>query len=255
MRQHKRWSPNRRKAKECNLGPPPTLEPDLEYFLGELTVVRGAEGGVQPVRRALCGELWGLARMERLPDRHTWLVGEVGSHASWRQPLQTRPEGTSFLQDSMGEMQGSKRQQWLFFATLPQNALVGRHSRQFQISGLSSGSSPGAAQLNGDTPLPPSDPSGASLFKFRQLKVAPPESAVPVGGGPDVVVWKNKGSVDRGTPVQSHHVSHLCLTPLRKVHQKCHHPASGRLPHLWQEINTHELPSSPLRSWCHLISW
>ena len=38
MRQHMGWSPNRRKAEECNLGSPPTQEPELEYFLGELTV-------------------------------------------------------------------------------------------------------------------------------------------------------------------------------------------------------------------------
>ena len=46
MRQHVGQSPNRRKAEECNLGPKPTLEPELEYFLGEPAVTQEVEGGV-----------------------------------------------------------------------------------------------------------------------------------------------------------------------------------------------------------------
>ena len=44
MRWHMGWTPNRRRAEECNLGPPPTLEPEVEYFLGELAVAQEAEG-------------------------------------------------------------------------------------------------------------------------------------------------------------------------------------------------------------------
>ena len=44
MRWHVGSSPDRRKAEECNLGSPPMLEPELEYFLGELTVTQEAEG-------------------------------------------------------------------------------------------------------------------------------------------------------------------------------------------------------------------
>ena len=46
--------------------------------------------------------------------------------------------------------------------------------------------------------------------------------AVLMGEGPNVIRWKNKGEVDRGTPVQLHHMSPLCLTPLWKIHQKSH---------------------------------
>ena len=45
MRQHAEESPDRGKAKECDLGPPMTLEPNLEHFLGEPAVVQGAEWG------------------------------------------------------------------------------------------------------------------------------------------------------------------------------------------------------------------
>ena len=45
MRQCMGQSPNRWKAEECDLGPPPTLGPELEYFLGELTVTQEADGG------------------------------------------------------------------------------------------------------------------------------------------------------------------------------------------------------------------
>ena len=45
MRWHGEWSTNREKAEECDLGPSPTLEPDLEHFLGKPAVAQGAEGG------------------------------------------------------------------------------------------------------------------------------------------------------------------------------------------------------------------
>ena len=44
IRWHAEQPPNREKAEECDLGPPLTLEPDLEHFLGELAVLQGAEG-------------------------------------------------------------------------------------------------------------------------------------------------------------------------------------------------------------------
>ena len=44
MRQHAEQFPNREKAKECDLGPLSTLEPDLEHFLGEPAVTQCAEG-------------------------------------------------------------------------------------------------------------------------------------------------------------------------------------------------------------------
>ena len=47
MRWYVEQSPNREKAKECDLEPPPTLEPDIEHFLGELAVMQGAEGGCE----------------------------------------------------------------------------------------------------------------------------------------------------------------------------------------------------------------
>ena len=45
MRWHVGQSPDRREAEECNLGPPPALEPELEHFLGELAVTQEAEWG------------------------------------------------------------------------------------------------------------------------------------------------------------------------------------------------------------------
>ena len=66
--------------------------------------------------------------------------------------------------------------------------------------------------------------------------------AVLVREGPNIIGWKNKGEVDRGTPVQLHSTSPLCLTPLWKVHQKSHCLASGRSPSPWQEVNPHESP-------------
>ena len=45
MRQHVGWFSNKRKAKEYNLGLPLTLEPNLEYFLGEPAVTQEAEWG------------------------------------------------------------------------------------------------------------------------------------------------------------------------------------------------------------------
>ena len=38
------WSPDRRKSEEYDIGPPPTLQPELEYFLRDPTAIWGAEG-------------------------------------------------------------------------------------------------------------------------------------------------------------------------------------------------------------------
>ena len=67
MRHHVGWSPNRRKAKECDLGPLLTQGPELEHILGEPAGMQGVEGGVQFVSRALCGELQSLVGVDRLP--------------------------------------------------------------------------------------------------------------------------------------------------------------------------------------------
>ena len=45
MRWHVGQSPERREAKECDLEPPPTLEPKLEHFLGEPALTQEVEGG------------------------------------------------------------------------------------------------------------------------------------------------------------------------------------------------------------------
>ena len=55
-----RWqvgqSPQNRRPTECDLGPPLTLEPNIEHFLGELTATQEVEG-MQSLTRALSGKL------------------------------------------------------------------------------------------------------------------------------------------------------------------------------------------------------
>ena len=79
-----RWcaeqSTNKEKAEECDLGPPLTLEPNLEHFMGESAVTQGVEGGIQIISRALCGELQSLVGVERPPVWHAWLVERPGGH-------------------------------------------------------------------------------------------------------------------------------------------------------------------------------
>ena len=44
MRQQVGWFPHNRRPAEYNLGPPPTLEPNIEHCLGEPTATQEAEG-------------------------------------------------------------------------------------------------------------------------------------------------------------------------------------------------------------------
>ena len=72
MRWHVEQSTNRKKAKECDLGPLPTLEPNFEDFL------RVKKGGAN----CLKSPLWRTTKsgVERLPPQHTKLVGRAGGH-------------------------------------------------------------------------------------------------------------------------------------------------------------------------------
>ena len=99
MRQCAGQSPNGRKAEECQFGAPTYPGARMRVFPGGADCCTRGRRGCDLSARALCGELWSLVRVERLPVQHARLMGGVGGHPSCRQPPQTCPEVMSFFWD------------------------------------------------------------------------------------------------------------------------------------------------------------
>ena len=78
--EHMGQASNRGEPEEYNLGPPPTLEPELGVFPGGAEAPMRHERRSWPATRALCGKLWGMGGVASMPRAHARVVGGISGH-------------------------------------------------------------------------------------------------------------------------------------------------------------------------------